>query len=371
MINLFRSMVLLTACLTILLAPAVSSAAPPIKLAFGGNLMSEGHAPSSACFSFAIVDEDQVTSYWSNDGTSGVRLKPDSCVSVDVGSGGEFIVPLGDTSLTNMNSIDASVFNTDEDLYLAVWVQTSGYPTEQLLPNVPLTYSPFSVLVSIASDFITGTHIGDGTIMNADINSSAAIDTFKISGLGTLATTSTVTSSLITDETIVSADILDGTIAAADIAAGAVEAAELSNTNCLQIISSWDSNGSAITTYYYSPYMMRVQSMTESSVIAFHVPTSGVIHTLKALVTTAPGDGKSHIVTVRVCTSTLSCSDTGLECTITGAADKYCEDTGSDTISGPDESSPGSDEAFLHFEWDPESDPAIPGIVYMSFCWGQ
>ena len=55
---------------------------------------------------------------------------------------------------------------------------------------------------------VTSTMIADGTIVNADINASAAIDKTKISGTAiTAADSGTVTSTMIADGTIVNADI--------------------------------------------------------------------------------------------------------------------------------------------------------------------
>ena len=55
---------------------------------------------------------------------------------------------------------------------------------------------------------VTSTMIANGTIVNADINSSAAIDKTKISGTAvTVADTGTVTSTMIANDTIVNADI--------------------------------------------------------------------------------------------------------------------------------------------------------------------
>jgi len=55
---------------------------------------------------------------------------------------------------------------------------------------------------------VTSAMIADGTIVNADINASAAIDKTKISGTAvTVADTGTVTSTMIADGTIVNADI--------------------------------------------------------------------------------------------------------------------------------------------------------------------
>jgi hypothetical protein len=82
----------------------------------------------------------------------------------------------------------------------------------------------------------------DGTILNADINASAAIDKTKISGTAvTVADTGTVTSTMIADSTIVNGDIsasaaiaysklnLNGTITSADIVNGTIVAADIAD----------------------------------------------------------------------------------------------------------------------------------------------
>jgi hypothetical protein len=97
---------------------------------------------------------------------------------------------------------------------------------------------------------VTSTMILDGTIVNADINASAAIAATKISGTAvTLGDTGTVTSTMIANGTIVdadvnasaaiaktklnlggtitSADLVDGTIVASDIADGTITAAKM------------------------------------------------------------------------------------------------------------------------------------------------
>jgi len=97
---------------------------------------------------------------------------------------------------------------------------------------------------------VTSTMIANGTIVNADINASAAIDKTKISGTAiTAGDTGTVTSTMIANDTIVnadintsagiaysklslggsitSADLVDGTIVATDIANGTITAAKM------------------------------------------------------------------------------------------------------------------------------------------------
>jgi hypothetical protein len=89
---------------------------------------------------------------------------------------------------------------------------------------------------------VTSTMIANGTIVNADINASAAIDKTKISGTAvTVADSGTVTSTMIADGTIVNADInasaaiaysklsLGGTITSADLVDGTIVATDIAN----------------------------------------------------------------------------------------------------------------------------------------------
>jgi hypothetical protein len=105
-------------------------------------------------------------------------------------------------------------------------------------------------LTAADSGTITSGNIATGTIVNANVNNSAAIAATKIAGTAvTQADTGTVTSTMIADGTIVnadvnsaaaiaysklslnssitSADIVDGTIVAGDIANGTITAAKL------------------------------------------------------------------------------------------------------------------------------------------------
>ncbi len=98
------------------------------------------------------------------------------------------------------------------------------------------------------SGTITSTMIADGAIVNADINASAAIDKTKISGTAvTLADSGTVTSTMIANDTIVNADVnslaaiakskldLSGQITSADIADGAIVNTDIASTAAIAI----------------------------------------------------------------------------------------------------------------------------------------
>ena len=96
------------------------------------------------------------------------------------------------------------------------------------------------ITAKIQDGAVTSAKIADGTIVNADINSAAAIDKTKISGTAiTAADTGTVTSAMIADATIVNADVsataaiaktkldLGGTITSADLVDGTIVNADI------------------------------------------------------------------------------------------------------------------------------------------------
>ena len=95
---------------------------------------------------------------------------------------------------------------------------------------------------------VTSTMIANGTIVDADINASAAIDKTKISGTAiTAADSGTVTSTMIANDTIVNADInssagiaysklsLNGSITSADIVDGTIVNADINSSAAIAL----------------------------------------------------------------------------------------------------------------------------------------
>lgn len=82
-------------------------------------------------------------------------------------------------------------------------------------PTFSGTVNMASATVSLPAGSITTTEIATGTILDADINASAAIAKTKISGTAiTLADTGVITSSMIVDGTIIDADIASNALIA-------------------------------------------------------------------------------------------------------------------------------------------------------------
>jgi hypothetical protein len=148
-------------------------------------------------------------------------------------------------ALTDETGTGSAVFATSPTLVTPVL----GVATATSINGTTIPSSATLVKTSDTGT-VTSTMILDGTILNADINASAAIAATKISGTAiTAADTGTVTSTMIANGTIVdadvnasaaiaktklnlggtitSADLVDGTIVASDIADGTITAAKM------------------------------------------------------------------------------------------------------------------------------------------------
>jgi hypothetical protein len=99
------------------------------------------------------------TTWWSNDGTSANGSEPAAAVRVPVNSG-LFTVVLGDTTLPNMTSIDASIFGTQPNLGLRIWFNDGVHGSVALSPVQNLTLAPYAVTAqNLASVFQNNTLI--------------------------------------------------------------------------------------------------------------------------------------------------------------------------------------------------------------------
>ena len=97
------------------------------------------------------------TTYWSNDNTSNLGSQPAAAVALTV-TNGLYSVLLGDTSITNMAAIPASV-GANADVRLRVWFNDGVNGFQQLSPDQRLAPSGYQAvaLLNAATNTFTGT----------------------------------------------------------------------------------------------------------------------------------------------------------------------------------------------------------------------
>ena len=150
-------------------------------------------------FKFAFVDGTGAETFWSNDGTSAAGSEPAAAVALAV-SKGLYSVLLGDTALTNMTPIPASVFS-HPDVRLRVWFSDGTATGFQLL-------SPDQRIAAVGYAMVAG-GVPDGSITSAKIAAGAVGSTQIASGA------------------VTSAQIVAGGVGAAQLAPNAVTATHI------------------------------------------------------------------------------------------------------------------------------------------------
>jgi hypothetical protein len=105
------------------------------------------------------------TTYWSNDGTSVNGSQPTAIVSVGV-TNGLFTVVSGDTTIPNMGSISAALFN-QPNLQLQIWFNDGTDGFAALAPAQSLTPMPYAAFAGSASNLL-------GTLPAAQLSGTVA-----------------------------------------------------------------------------------------------------------------------------------------------------------------------------------------------------
>ena len=142
----------------------------------------------------------------------------------------------------NAGTVTNGVYTTDTGTVTSTMIANGTIVDADINASAAIAKTKISGTAVTVADTgtVTSTMILDGTILNADINASAAIDKTKISGTAvTIADTGTVTSTMIADATIVDADVsataaiaktkldLGGTITSADLVDGTIVNADI------------------------------------------------------------------------------------------------------------------------------------------------
>ena len=142
----------------------------------------------------------------------------------------------------NAGTVTNGVYTTDTGTVTSTMIANGTIVNADINASAAIDKTKISGTAITAADTgtVTSTMIADGTIVNADINSAAAIDKTKISGTAiTAGDTGTVTSTMIADGTIVNGDInasaaiaysklnLTGSITSSDITNGTIVDADI------------------------------------------------------------------------------------------------------------------------------------------------
>jgi hypothetical protein len=130
-----------------------------------GSVNFEG----SGQFKFALVNTNGSTTYWSNDGTSTAGSQPTAAVTLPV-SKGLYSVHLGDTTLTSMTAIPASVF-ANADVRLRVWFNDGTNGSQLLTPDHRIAAVGYAM---VAGTLQSGADINAGAVTATTFSGNGA-----------------------------------------------------------------------------------------------------------------------------------------------------------------------------------------------------
>ena len=175
----------------------------------------------SGQFKFALVNADGSFTHWSNDGTFGGE--PAAAVTLPVVKG-LYSVLLGDTTLTNMQSIPSFAFEND-DVRLRVWFNDGTHGFQQLTPDQRIAAAGYAMMAAnvpdgsinqfkLAPGAVTGSAIQFGSIDSTHLQ-NGAVQADKIAA-------GAVTRDAIADGAVNGAKISDGAVNSRQIAAAAI-----------------------------------------------------------------------------------------------------------------------------------------------------
>lgn len=163
------------------------------------------------------------------------------------------------------------------------------------------------VTEKILDGAVTSAKIANGTIVDADVNTSAAIAKTKIAGTAvTLADTGTVTSTMIANGTIVEADLADGAVTSAKIADGTIVAGDLAS-NSVTTVKITDAN---VTTAKLADSAVTTEKIADANVTAAKLAANSVASANIIDGTITTGDiADSAITSAKIADGTIVAGD--------------------------------------------------------------
>ena len=167
--------------LGVLLASAAQAQVPNILNYQGRIAVGAVNFDGAGQFKFALVNANASTTYWSNDGTSTAGGQPAAAVPLTV-TKGLYSLLLGDTTLTNMTAVPASVF-ANPDVRLRVWFSDGVNGFQLMTPDQRVAAVGYALVAgSVPSGSITSSMLAPGAVQSSNIASGAVGGTQLASG---------------------------------------------------------------------------------------------------------------------------------------------------------------------------------------------
>jgi hypothetical protein len=152
------------ACAELLVASGLSAQVPQIINYQGRVVVGSTNFNGTGQFKFALINNANGQTLWSNDNTS--SGEPAAAVSVSVANG-LYSVLLGDTSISNMTAIPATVFG-NSDVRLRVWFNDGSHGWQQFTPDQRIASVGYAMIAGTVPDLAISTD----KLANNSVNSS-------------------------------------------------------------------------------------------------------------------------------------------------------------------------------------------------------
>lgn len=171
-----------TTILVSAISVSIARAQVPGILNYQGRVaVGEVNFDGGGLFKFALVNADGTTSYWSNDGTSSAGSEPTAAVAVNVRRG-IYSVLLGDTTIPNMDTIPASVFN-NMDVRLRVWFNDGTKGWQRLNPDQRIAAVGYAMTAGNVPDgSITAAKLAEGAVTSEKLAPGSALANLNTAG---------------------------------------------------------------------------------------------------------------------------------------------------------------------------------------------
>ena len=166
---------------------ATLAAQVPSMLNYQGRIAVNGvNFSGTGQFKFALINTSGAQSFWSNDGTSIAGSQPTAAVSIDVESG-IYSVKLGDTSLTNMTAVPATVFG-NPNVHLRVWFNDGTNGWQQMSPDQRIAAVGYAMVANTVQDgAITSAKIASGAVGSTQLAPGAVTSALQAANVSAVA----------------------------------------------------------------------------------------------------------------------------------------------------------------------------------------